>query len=50
MRARAYPAENPASLRTPEEITATYLYLLGAASRGVRGQRLEAQEPRQPTR
>jgi NAD(P)-dependent dehydrogenase (short-subunit alcohol dehydrogenase family) len=50
MRARAYPAENPASLLAPESITATYLYLLGAASRGVRGQRFEAQEPRPPSR
>jgi len=50
MRARAYPAENPASLQAPEDITATYLYLLGAASRGIRGQRFEAQEPRQPSR
>jgi NAD(P)-dependent dehydrogenase (short-subunit alcohol dehydrogenase family) len=50
MRARAYPAENPASLLTPDDITPTYLYLLGAASRAVRGQRLEAQEPRPPAR
>ena len=46
MRARAYPAENPASLLAPESITPTYLYLLGRASRGIRGQRFEAQEPR----
>jgi NAD(P)-dependent dehydrogenase (short-subunit alcohol dehydrogenase family) len=48
MRARAYPAENAASLLAPEDITPTYLYLLGAASRGIRGQRFEAQEPRRP--
>jgi NAD(P)-dependent dehydrogenase (short-subunit alcohol dehydrogenase family) len=47
MRARAYPAENPASLPAPESITAPYLYLLGSASRGVRGQRYDVQ-PRRP--
>jgi NAD(P)-dependent dehydrogenase (short-subunit alcohol dehydrogenase family) len=50
MRARAYPAENPASLLAPEDVTPTYLYLLGTASRAVRGQRFEAQEPRRPAR
>jgi NAD(P)-dependent dehydrogenase (short-subunit alcohol dehydrogenase family) len=43
MRARAYPAEDPATLATPESITRTYLYLLGPESRGVTGQRLECQ-------
>jgi NAD(P)-dependent dehydrogenase (short-subunit alcohol dehydrogenase family) len=46
MRMRAYPAEDRSTLATPETITPTYLYLLGAASRGVRGQRFEAQEPK----
>jgi NAD(P)-dependent dehydrogenase (short-subunit alcohol dehydrogenase family) len=41
MRARAYPAENPASIPAPEDITTPYLYLLGNASRGVRGQRFD---------
>jgi NAD(P)-dependent dehydrogenase (short-subunit alcohol dehydrogenase family) len=41
MRARAYPAENPASIPAPEDITKAYLYLLGGASRGVRGQRFD---------
>jgi NAD(P)-dependent dehydrogenase (short-subunit alcohol dehydrogenase family) len=45
MRARAYPAENPASVPAPESAAPAYLYLLGAASRGVRGQRVEVQEP-----
>jgi NAD(P)-dependent dehydrogenase (short-subunit alcohol dehydrogenase family) len=45
MRARAYPAENPASVPTPESATRPYLYLLGGASRGVRGRRLEVQDP-----
>jgi NAD(P)-dependent dehydrogenase (short-subunit alcohol dehydrogenase family) len=43
MRARAYPAENPATLQPPEALTLPYLYLLGPASRGVTGQRIEAQ-------
>ena len=43
MRALAYPAEDPATLRGPEEITATYLYLLGPASAGVSGQRFDCQ-------
>jgi NAD(P)-dependent dehydrogenase (short-subunit alcohol dehydrogenase family) len=46
MRARAYPAENPASVQTPESITPAYLYLLGPDSRDVRGQRFDLQEPK----
>lgn len=49
MRSRAYPAENPATLRTPESITAPYLYLLGPDSRSVRGQRFDVQEPKLPS-
>src|SRR5688572_21101972 len=45
MRARAYPAENPASVPTPESAAPSYLYLLGAASRGVRGQRFDLKAP-----
>ncbi len=45
MRARAYPAENPASVPTAQSHARAYLYLLGAASRGVRGQRFDLQEP-----
>jgi NAD(P)-dependent dehydrogenase (short-subunit alcohol dehydrogenase family) len=41
MRSRAYPAENPATVRTPESITRPYLFLLGAESRGLRGLRFE---------
>jgi NAD(P)-dependent dehydrogenase (short-subunit alcohol dehydrogenase family) len=41
MRSRAYPAENPETLPTPESITAAYLYLLGPDSRGVRGRRVD---------
>jgi NAD(P)-dependent dehydrogenase (short-subunit alcohol dehydrogenase family) len=43
MRARAYPAEDPATRIPPEAITAPYLFLLGAASRGVTGQLIECQ-------
>jgi NAD(P)-dependent dehydrogenase (short-subunit alcohol dehydrogenase family) len=41
MRSRAYPAENPETLPTPESITAAYLYLLGPDSRDVRGRRID---------
>lgn len=45
MRARAYPAENPASVPAPEDVTTAYLYLLGGASRAVRGQRFDLKSP-----
>ncbi|MDR8523391.1 MULTISPECIES: YciK family oxidoreductase [Shewanella] len=43
MRANAYPAENPQTLKAPEEIMATYLYLMGDDSKEVNGQQLNAQ-------
>lgn len=43
MRAAAYPAEDPAQLKTPEEVLGAYLYLLGPDSRGVTGQSFDAQ-------
>ena len=43
MRAAAYPAEDPARLKTPEEILGAYLYLLGPESRGVTGRSFDAQ-------
>ena len=43
MRAAAYPAEDPQQLKTPEEILAPYLYLLGPDSRGVSGKSFDAQ-------
>lgn len=46
MRAKAYPGENPESLRTPEEILPTYYYLMGPDSRGVTGQQFDAQPPK----
>ncbi|ATG74393.1 YciK family oxidoreductase [Zobellella denitrificans] len=46
MRARAYPGEDPASLRTPQDIMPLYLYLMGDDSQGVTGQSLDAQPDR----
>ena len=43
MRATAYPAEDPASLPTAENIMPAYLYLMGDDSIGVNGQALSAQ-------
>ncbi len=44
MRRRAYPAEDPAKLASPETIMPAYLYLMGSDSQGVRGQAVRAQE------
>jgi NAD(P)-dependent dehydrogenase (short-subunit alcohol dehydrogenase family) len=43
MRLAAFPAEDRDKLKRPEEILATYLYLLGPDSRGVTGESLDAQ-------
>lgn len=43
MRLQAYPAEDRDALKTPEEILATYIYLLGPDSKGISGQSLDAQ-------
>lgn len=43
MRLAAYPAEDRSRLKTPEEILATYVYLLGPDSRGVSGESIDAQ-------
>ena len=43
MRAQAYPGENPQERPAPEEIMATYLFLMGPQSQGVTGQSLNAQ-------
>jgi NAD(P)-dependent dehydrogenase (short-subunit alcohol dehydrogenase family) len=43
MRRQAYPAEDLQTLPLPETLTAPYLALLGAASRGVTGQAFDAQ-------
>lgn len=43
MRRQAYPSENQETLPTAESLTGAYVALLGPASRGVTGQRFEAQ-------
>jgi NAD(P)-dependent dehydrogenase (short-subunit alcohol dehydrogenase family) len=43
MRLAAYPAEDRQQLPVPEDILATYVYLLGPDSRGVTGQSFDAQ-------
>jgi NAD(P)-dependent dehydrogenase (short-subunit alcohol dehydrogenase family) len=43
MRAAAYPAENPNTLKTPEEIMSMYLYLFGEDSSEINGQAFSAQ-------
>lgn len=44
LRARAYPAEDPNQLPTPETVMNTYLYLLGPDSRHISGRAFMAQE------
>ncbi len=44
MRAKAYPAENPSTLKTPEDIMPVYLYLMGPDSQSINGQTLNAQD------
>jgi len=43
LRLQAYPAEDPATLPSPESLTGAYLALLGPASRGVTGGCFDAQ-------
>ena len=43
MRLAAYPAEDRDQLKRPEDILATYIYLLGPDSKGVTGESLDAQ-------
>ena len=43
MRAAAFPGEDPLTLKTPEDILAPYLFLLGPDSRGISGQSIDAQ-------
>ena len=43
MRQEAYPGEDPEQLKGPEDILSTYIYLLGADSKGVTGKSLDAQ-------
>ncbi len=43
LRARAYPAENPLTLPTPEEIVPIFTWLMGDDSKRVNGQSMDAQ-------
>ena len=43
MRAQAYPGEDPQTLKTPDEIMAPYLFLLGPDSRDINGKSIDAQ-------
>jgi len=43
MRAKAYPAEDPRTLKAPEEIMPAYLFLMGGDSKGITGQSINAQ-------
>ncbi|MEW9796818.1 YciK family oxidoreductase [Alteromonas sp. CYL-A6] len=43
MRAQAFPAEDPETLKTPADIMPLYLYLMGPDSAGVTGQSLDCQ-------
>ncbi|MEH6467421.1 MAG: YciK family oxidoreductase [Porticoccus sp.] len=43
MRATAFPAEDPSTVKTPEDIMPLYLYLMGKDSEGVTGQSIDAQ-------
>ncbi|MDW7748578.1 YciK family oxidoreductase [Halomonas sp.] len=47
MRKSAYPGENEMTLRAPEEIMPTYLWLMGPDSRGHNGEKFDAQPPKQ---
>ena len=44
MRAKAYPAEDPKTLPTPESILPAYLYLMGDDSLELNGQSIDAQD------
>ena len=43
MRLAAFPGEDRDKLKRPEDILATYMYLLGPDSKGVTGKSLDAQ-------
>jgi NAD(P)-dependent dehydrogenase (short-subunit alcohol dehydrogenase family) len=44
LRAAAYPAENPGTIKTPEELMPAYLYLMGDDSIGVSGEQFDVAE------
>lgn len=41
MRAEAYPAEDPATVKTPEDLVERYVYLMSADSKEINGQALD---------
>jgi NAD(P)-dependent dehydrogenase (short-subunit alcohol dehydrogenase family) len=43
MRASAFPAENPNTVKKPEEIMSSYLYLIGDESISISGKSIDAQ-------
>lgn len=43
MRAKAFPAENPSSIASPEDIMPAYHYLMGSDSIDINGQSIDAQ-------
>jgi NAD(P)-dependent dehydrogenase (short-subunit alcohol dehydrogenase family) len=49
MRLQAYPSESPDNMTPPEELAGAYIALLGPASKGVTGQRFDAQYKRTVT-
>jgi NAD(P)-dependent dehydrogenase (short-subunit alcohol dehydrogenase family) len=46
MRLQAYPSESPQDMTPPEELVGAYIALLGPASKGITGQRFDAQYAR----
>lgn len=42
LRARAYPGEDPATVRAPESVMNAYLYLMGPDAAGITGRRIDA--------
>lgn len=49
MRAYAYPAEDPQTIATPEDIQPAYLFLMGPDSKGVTGKSIDAQGTESPS-
>ncbi|MDT8893723.1 YciK family oxidoreductase [Halomonas sp. I1] len=46
MRKSAYPGEDPMTLRSPDDIMPSYLWLMGPDSHGHNGEKFDAQPPR----
>ena len=45
MRAKAYPAENPETIKSPEALMPAYVYLMSDESKGISGQAFHHQNP-----